>query len=156
MVADAAACLVAFLHMSMSIYHIADAVPGESVFNIHLGPKHWLCNAGFIAVIYQICTLLLMLAMVEHVSTPAEAAVAGGSGSDDSFYTRHRHALCFLNRLLRLYYSTTHMLLPGAATHFQKAIAARTQALQQRPTKALLLNVLHPTAFWMSQVRYFV
>jgi hypothetical protein len=147
MVADISAYLIALLHITISVFRVADTAPGRSIFHIYLGPQHWLFNLGFITILYQASALLMLLAI-------ASTAAAGpnSSSSEESFYTRHRHVLCLLSRLLRLFYSTAHLLLPGATLHFAQAIAARTQAVQQRPMKALLMNVLHPTAFWMAQV----
>jgi hypothetical protein len=147
MVADICAHTLALLHISLSIYRMADVEPGKSAFGVNLGHKHWLFNLGFIAIIYQISSLLMLLAIAQSAST------AAATGSDDSFYTRHRHALCLASRLLRLFYSTAHLLMPGATSYFAHAVAARTRGFQQRPIKALLVNVLQPTAFWMAQVR---
>jgi hypothetical protein len=160
MVADISACTIALLQATMSAYRVANAAPGKSIFKIYLGLEHWLFNLGFLLLIYQTCALLPLLAMALNTfSQPSTAAAAAGepaaagrssSNDDESFYTRHRHALCLLNRLLRLFYSTAQLLLPGATSYYAHAIAARTQGL--RPMKALLVNVLHPTVFWMAQV----
>jgi hypothetical protein len=160
MVADIAACTIALLQSIMSIYRMLDAAPGKFITSIHMGPQHWLFNLGFLAVTYLTSALLPFLAMALRTSpTVAGSALAddirsrSSETSGESFYTRHRHALCLLNRLLRLVYSTAHLLLPGGTKYIAHAIAARTQGIQPRPMKALLVNVLHPTAFWMTQVR---
>lgn len=150
MLADVCAYTTALLHMNMSVLRMAATQPSKSIFSIHLGSEHWLFNLGFISTIYQTSALLLLLAIA--LSTWTAAAAAAGRRREP-FYTRHRHALCLMSRLLRLFYCMAHLLQPGAMSFFAHAIAARTRDVQQRPMKALLVNVLHPTAFWMAQVR---
>ncbi|WIA19791.1 hypothetical protein OEZ85_005702 [Tetradesmus obliquus] len=44
MVADVSACTIALLQATMSAVRVADAAPGKSIFDIYLGPQHWLFN----------------------------------------------------------------------------------------------------------------
>ncbi|WIA40069.1 hypothetical protein OEZ86_013485 [Tetradesmus obliquus] len=150
MLADVCAYTTALLHMNMSVLRMAATQPSKPIFSIHLGSEHWLFNLGFISTIYQTSALLLLLAIA--LSTWTAAAAAGRRR--EPFYTRHRHTLCLMSRLLRLFYCMAHLLQPGAMSFFAHAIAARTRDVQQRPMKALLVNVLHPTAFWMAQANF--
>jgi hypothetical protein len=93
-------------------------------------------------LMYQGSALLLLLTIV--------AAAAGGR----DYYAQHRHALCLMNRLLRLAFSSAQLMSSRARMYMAPSLALRMQSLQQRPFKALMIITLHPVSFWLMQVCY--
>jgi hypothetical protein len=91
-------------------------------------------------IVYQGSALLLLLTI----------GVEAAGGRD--YYAQHRHALCLMNRLLRLAFSSAQLMSSGARMYMAPALALRTQSLQQRPFKALMIITLHPVIFWLMQV----
>lgn len=140
MIADAVACVMALIHASIMVYRVAAAEPGKSIFSFYFGPRLPLFSLGMQKIFYQSGALLLLLTIA-----------AAASGSKD-YYTQHRHALCLMNRLLRLLFSSAQLMSSGAREYLAPSLALRTQALQQRPWKALGIVTLHPVIFWMMQV----
>lgn len=142
MIADITACVTALVHASIMVYRLAAVEPGKSTFNMYFGPHVPLFSLGTQKLVYQGGVLMLLLAI--------GAAAAGHR----AFYAQHRHALCLMNRLLRVAFSSAQVMSSGARTYLVPALALRTQALQQRPMKALMITTLHPVVFWMMQVRF--
>jgi hypothetical protein len=142
MFADVAACVTALVHASIMVYRLAAAEPSRSIFNIYFGPQLTLFSLGMQKIMYQGSALLLLLTI----------GVAAAGGRD--YYGQHRHALCLMNRLLRLAFSSAQLMSSGARMYMAPALALRTQLLQQRPFKALMIITLHPVIFWLMQVRY--
>jgi amino acid transporter len=132
---------MALIHASIMVYRLTAAEPGKSIFSFYFGPQLPLFSLGMQKIMYQSGALLLLLAI----------AVAASGGRD--YYTQHRHALCLMNRLLRLVFSSAQLLSSGARDYLAPSLALRTHALQQRPWKAVMLMTLHPVIFWMTQVR---
>jgi hypothetical protein len=123
------------------VYRLAAAEPGKSIFNIYFGPQLPFFSLGMQKIVYQGSALLLLLVI----------GVAAAGGRD--YYAQHRHALCFMNRLLRFAFSSAQVMSSGVRNYVAPALMLRTQSLQQRPLKALMIITLHPVIFWLMQVR---